>query len=129
MLHAAPPIPRLGVPAYNWWNECLHGVGRAGRATVFPQSIGLAATFNLTLLGRIATAISELLSTIDVGLNTGDIDPRLLAQYKLLTSVTWETPSEVHSTKFMATFTLPTVFGPHFRVAVFQEPPPSLASR
>ncbi len=81
------------------------------------------------LAKEIATAISELLSTIDVGLNTGDIDPRLLAQYKLLTSVTWETPSEVHSTKFMATFTLPTVFGPHFRVAVFQEPPPSLASR
>ena len=45
-LHAAPPIPRLEVPAYNWWNECLHGVARAGKATVFPQAIGMAATFN-----------------------------------------------------------------------------------
>jgi beta-glucosidase len=59
MLHRAPPIPRLQVPAYNWWNECLHGVGRAGRATVFPQAIGLAATFNVPLVGRIATAISD----------------------------------------------------------------------
>jgi len=42
MLHAAPAIPRLGVPAYNWWNEGLHGVARAGIATVFPQAIGLA---------------------------------------------------------------------------------------
>ena len=44
--HQAPPIPRLNVPAYSWWSECLHGaVGRAGKATVFPQCIGLAATF------------------------------------------------------------------------------------
>ena len=40
MLHEAPAIPRLGIPAYNWWNECLHGVARAGIATVFPQAIG-----------------------------------------------------------------------------------------
>jgi beta-glucosidase len=59
MLHQAPPIPRLGVPAYNWWNECLHGVGRAGRATVFPQSIGMAATFNVPLTKRVATTISD----------------------------------------------------------------------
>ncbi len=59
MLHQAPPIPRLGVPAYNWWNECLHGVGRAGRATVFPQSIGMAATFNVPLAKRVATTISD----------------------------------------------------------------------
>ncbi|MEI6219632.1 MAG: glycoside hydrolase family 3 N-terminal domain-containing protein, partial [bacterium] len=58
-LHAAPPIPRLDVPAYNWWNECLHGVGRAGRATVFPQAIGLAATFDIPLVGKIAVAISD----------------------------------------------------------------------
>ena len=58
-LHAAPPIPRLGVPDYNWWNECLHGVGRAGRATVFPQSIGMAATFNVPLIGKVASAISD----------------------------------------------------------------------
>ena len=42
----APAIPRLGVPAYEWWNEALHGVARAGSATVFPQAIGLAATFD-----------------------------------------------------------------------------------
>jgi len=58
-MHAAPPIPRLGVPAYNWWNECLHGVARAGRATVFPQSIGMAASFNDGLMLRVATAISD----------------------------------------------------------------------
>ena len=43
MVYTAPAVERLGVPAYNWWNECLHGVGRAGVATVFPQSIGIAA--------------------------------------------------------------------------------------
>jgi len=59
MLHAAPPIPRLEVPTYNWWNECLHGVARAGRATVFPQAIGMAATFNEPLVGKIAEVISD----------------------------------------------------------------------
>ncbi|MFA5206294.1 MAG: glycoside hydrolase family 3 N-terminal domain-containing protein [Lentisphaeria bacterium] len=59
LLHTAPPIPRLHVPAYTWWNECLHGVGRAGRATVFPQGVGMAATFNAPLVHRIATAISD----------------------------------------------------------------------
>ena len=42
----APAIPRLNVPAYNWWNEALHGVARAGTATVFPQAIGMAAMFD-----------------------------------------------------------------------------------
>lgn len=59
MLHQAPPIPRLGVPAYNWWNECLHGVGRAGRATVFPQSVGLAASFNIPLVAKVAEVTSD----------------------------------------------------------------------
>jgi len=59
MLYAAPAIPRLGVPEYNWWNECLHGVARAGVATVFPQAIGLAASFNTELLSEVATAISD----------------------------------------------------------------------
>ena len=59
MLHAAPAIPRLGIPAHNYWNECLHGVARAGVATVFPQAIGLAATWNAPLLKTIATAISD----------------------------------------------------------------------
>jgi beta-glucosidase len=57
--HAAPAIDRLGVPAYNWWNEGLHGVARAGRATVFPQAIGLSATWNVALMHRVATAISD----------------------------------------------------------------------
>ena len=59
MMSKAPAIPRLGVPAYHWWNECLHGVGRAGIATVFPQAIGLAATFDPSLLFTIASAISD----------------------------------------------------------------------
>jgi beta-glucosidase len=59
MVFNAPAIERLGIPAYNWWNECLHGVGRAGLATVFPQAIGLAATWNSELMCRIATAISD----------------------------------------------------------------------
>jgi beta-glucosidase len=51
-------IPRLGIPAYNWWNEALHGVARAGNATVFPQAIGMAASFNDELLQECATVIS-----------------------------------------------------------------------
>jgi beta-glucosidase len=50
-------IPRLGVREYNWWNECLHGVARAGVATMFPQPIGMAASFDAELLGGIAGAI------------------------------------------------------------------------
>lgn len=59
MGYGAPAIERLGIPAYNWWNECLHGVARAGIATVFPQAIGLAATWNTDLIHRIATAIGD----------------------------------------------------------------------
>jgi beta-glucosidase len=51
-------VPRLGIPAYNWWNEALHGVARAGEATVFPQAIAMAATFNDHLVWQIADAIS-----------------------------------------------------------------------
>jgi len=51
-------VPRLGIPAYNWWNEALHGVARAGEATIFPQAIGMAATFNSDLLKQVSTAIS-----------------------------------------------------------------------
>jgi len=58
MLHAAPAIPRLGIPSYNWWNEALHGVARAGVATVFPQAIGLAATFDDNLVNKVADVIS-----------------------------------------------------------------------
>jgi beta-glucosidase len=59
MLHDAPAIERLGIPSYNWWNECLHGVARAGFATVFPQAMGMAASFNRTLVRSIADAISD----------------------------------------------------------------------
>ena len=54
----APAIERLHIPAYNWWNEGLHGVARAGQATVFPQAIGLGATFDEKLVGEIADVIS-----------------------------------------------------------------------
>ncbi|MEJ2751584.1 MAG: glycoside hydrolase family 3 N-terminal domain-containing protein, partial [Chloroflexota bacterium] len=59
MVYDAPAIERLGVPAYNWWNEGLHGVGRAGVATVFPQAIGLGATWNVELMDEVATTISD----------------------------------------------------------------------
>lgn len=58
LLYNSPAIDRLGIPEYNWWNECLHGVARAGKATVFPQAIGLAATFDDSLVNRIAAAIA-----------------------------------------------------------------------
>jgi beta-glucosidase len=59
LIHNAPAIGRLGLPEYNWWNECLHGVARAGKATVFPQAIGMAATFDVPLVRRAAAAISD----------------------------------------------------------------------
>ncbi len=58
MQNSAPAIPRLNIPAYDWWNEGLHGVARAGEATVFPQAIGLAATWDTDLMHRIADTIS-----------------------------------------------------------------------
>ncbi|MDZ7317062.1 MAG: glucan 1,4-alpha-glucosidase, partial [candidate division KSB1 bacterium] len=58
MGHDAPAVPRLDIPKYNWWNECLHGVARAGHATVFPQAVALAATWDDELMFRIADIIS-----------------------------------------------------------------------
>ena len=58
MMHTASAVERLGIPAYNWWNEGLHGVARAGTATVFPQAIGLAATWDTDLMQSIADVIS-----------------------------------------------------------------------
>ncbi|MGL6259931.1 glycoside hydrolase family 3 C-terminal domain-containing protein [Vibrio sp. WXL103] len=58
LLNDAPAIPRLEVPSYNWWNEALHGVARNGKATIFPQAIGLAATFDAELAKEVASAIS-----------------------------------------------------------------------
>jgi beta-glucosidase len=59
MVNSCPGIPRLGIPAYDYWNEALHGVARNGRATVFPQAIGMAATWDPDLILRVATAISD----------------------------------------------------------------------
>ena len=56
--YEAPAITRLHIPAYNWWNEALHGVARAGTATVFPQAIGMAASFNKDLMKQVADVIS-----------------------------------------------------------------------
>ncbi len=55
----SPAVERLGIPEYDWWNECLHGVARAGVATVFPQAIGMAATWHQELIFRTAKAISD----------------------------------------------------------------------
>ena len=59
MMNSSPAIDRLGIPAFDWWNEALHGVGRNGIATVFPSCIGLAATFNDNLISEIYTAVSD----------------------------------------------------------------------
>tara|TARA_B100000686_G_scaffold342080_1_gene420552 strand:- start:96 stop:2303 length:2208 start_codon:yes stop_codon:yes gene_type:complete len=59
MLNASPAIERLGIPAYDWWNEALHGLGRSGVATVFPQAIGMGATFDDDLILKVSTAISD----------------------------------------------------------------------
>ena len=59
MRYQSPAIDRLGIPEYNWWNECLHGVARAGYATVFPQSISIAASWDTELIHQVANAISD----------------------------------------------------------------------
>jgi beta-glucosidase len=59
MRHEAPAIPRLGIPAYDWWSEGLHGIARSGYATVFPQAIGLAATWDPALIHRVSSVIAD----------------------------------------------------------------------
>ncbi len=59
MVHNSPAVERLGIPQYNWWNEALHGIGRSGVATVFPQAIGLGATFDEELIKEVASTISD----------------------------------------------------------------------
>jgi len=59
MVYNSPAINRLNIPEYNWWNEALHGVARSGKATVFPQAIGLGATFDRDLVFRVADAVSD----------------------------------------------------------------------
>jgi beta-glucosidase len=79
MVHQARGIARLGIPAYNWWNECLHGVGRAGVATVFPQPIGLAAMFDEPFMKEIAAAISdEVRAKYNEGVRQDDLGSRIL---------------------------------------------------
>ena len=59
MLYGSAPVEEQGIPAYNWWNEALHGVARNGKATVFPQPIGMAAAFDEPLLYEVFTAVSD----------------------------------------------------------------------
>ncbi|MBD3352207.1 MAG: glycoside hydrolase family 3 protein, partial [Candidatus Lokiarchaeota archaeon] len=59
LTYKSPKIKKLGIPKYDWWNECLHGVARAGIATVFPQAIGLGATFHPKLIFEMAEIISD----------------------------------------------------------------------
>ncbi|MBQ7907726.1 MAG: glycoside hydrolase family 3 C-terminal domain-containing protein, partial [Clostridia bacterium] len=73
MVHQAEEIDRLNIKSYNWWNEALHGVARAGIATVFPQSIGLGATFNPELVEKIGDAIStEARAKYNIAKRVGD---------------------------------------------------------
>ena len=75
LTYQSPAIERLGVPSYNWWNEALHGVARGGTATVFPQAIGMAATFDTDLLRSIADAIStEARAKYNISSRKGDRD-------------------------------------------------------
>ncbi|MBN2625103.1 MAG: glycoside hydrolase family 3 protein, partial [Spirochaetales bacterium] len=59
LLYTSKAVPRLGIPEYNWWNEALHGVARAGKATIFPQAMGMAAAFDSEMMEEIAVAISD----------------------------------------------------------------------
>ncbi|GAA0712205.1 glycoside hydrolase family 3 C-terminal domain-containing protein [Aquimarina litoralis] len=59
LLNNTPAIPRLGIPKYDWWNEALHGVARNGKATIFPQAIGMAATFDPKLIKTVASTIAD----------------------------------------------------------------------
>ncbi len=74
MLDVSPAVERLGIPSYNWWNEALHGVGRAGVATVLPQSIGMAATFDPEAIGEAFDMVStEARAKFNGFRNEGDI--------------------------------------------------------
>ena len=59
LLYTSPAVERVGIKSYNWWNEALHGVGRNGSATVFPQPIGMAASFDEVLLEDVFTVVSD----------------------------------------------------------------------
>ncbi|MBR3620515.1 MAG: glycoside hydrolase family 3 protein, partial [Clostridia bacterium] len=75
LLYNAPAIERLGISEYNWWNEALHGVARAGTATVFPQAIALAASFSPEAVGKCAQIIStEARAKYNKSIEYGDRD-------------------------------------------------------
>ena len=75
LLYQSPAIERLGIPAYNWWNEALHGVARAGTATMFPQAIALASMFDDELLGKMAEATGiEARAKYNIASRYGDRD-------------------------------------------------------
>lgn len=75
MLHKAPAIERLGIPAYNWWNESLHGVARSGVATMFPQAIGMAAAFDTDMMKTVGDAIAtEARAKFNMQQKYGDAD-------------------------------------------------------
>jgi beta-glucosidase len=82
MLYESPAIERLGIPEYNWWNEALHGVARAGVATVFPQAIGLAATFDTDLIEKIGDVVS-----------TEVVESSMNFQKRVITEYTRDLPS------------------------------------
>ena len=83
LLHENNAVERLGVPAYNWWNEACHGVGRNGRATIFPQVIGLAATWDRGLVKRVAGVmphrVVDLLELVQVDQQQRELATVLLA--------------------------------------------------
>ena len=85
MVNDAAAIERLGIQEYNWWNECLHGLARAGKATVFPQSIGLGATFDPDLVYRMADAISDEARDMLQNVATEDSTPDLISTLPMLT--------------------------------------------
>ncbi len=72
LLNQSPEIDRLNISEYNWWNEALHGVARSGKATVFPQTIGMAASFDIDMMFRVGTAISDEARAINNHLQSRD---------------------------------------------------------
>jgi beta-glucosidase len=86
MMNDSPAIERLGIPKYEWWNEALHGVARAGRATVFPQAIGLAATFD-------DQAVHEMFSMVSDEARAKHHDAVKKGDFRRYTGLTFWTPN------------------------------------
>ena len=93
MLHQASGIERLGVPEYNWWNECLHGVARAGKATVFPQAIAWGASFDRSLVRRMADQVVPMTATLVVEVDPEGNGSRLMVRnHTVIKRGTWHVP-------------------------------------